>query len=112
MGFEKSGRSHPFEGGRQGGHGWRDSAQLRYPRLVPWEPEALSYARAAGCNKEKISEFFGKLGGIFHRPGKVVANLGKRSVYALNISREKEDRHGYGLCLSTRTCYITNDCLP
>jgi len=56
-----SGRSHPFEVGRQGGHGWRDSAQLiRYPRLVPREPEALSYARAAGCNKEKISEFFSK----------------------------------------------------
>lgn len=118
---EKSGRKHPFQNGKAG-RAWFDGFCCRHPRLTLRKPEPLSYARAAACTSEKISEFFGKLAGtcaklnilgkpmqifnadetgisIVHKPGKVISELGKRVVWAVT-SAEKGKTHTVMVCVS------------
>ncbi len=76
----------------------------RHPKLTVRSPQPLSYCRALCSNQSVIDEFFGKLGGVYgklnliskpmlvyncdetgvvHKPGKVIAQLGRRNVYAI-----------------------------
>ena len=60
---ERSGRNHPFHNGKAG-RAWFDGFCSRHPKLTLRKPKPLSYARAVSCNKEKISDFLGKLASI------------------------------------------------
>ena len=102
---EKSQRKHPFRDGRAG-CAWFEGFRRRHPKLSLRSPQPLSYCRALCSNQETIDEFFGKLGALYgrlnliskpmlifnadetgisvvHKPGKVVAKLGRRNVYAM-----------------------------
>lgn len=71
-----------------------------HPKLTLWTPQALSYARAASCNREVVSDFFAKIGSVYgklnliskpsliynadesgvtivHKPSKVIAELNR-----------------------------------
>ena len=85
-------------------------------------PQSLAYCRALSANKENISDFFGKLGAIYgklnviskpmqifnadetgvtivHRPGKVIAELGRHNVYTIT-SAERGKTHTILSCVS------------
>ena len=116
---EKSGRKHPFSGNKAG-RGWFEGFKARHPKLTLRIPQPLSYCRALCSNQEVIDDFFGKLGAIYgrlnlvakpmqvfnadetgisvvHKPGKVVAELGRHYVYALT-SAEKGKIHTILTC--------------
>ena len=61
---KKTGRNHPFKSGHAG-RGWYESFMSRQPLLTLRTPQAMSYARAVCANKERINDFFAKLGAIF-----------------------------------------------
>ena len=86
------------------------------------KPQSLSYCRAASANQETIDDFFGKLGAMYgqlnliskptqiynadetgisivHKPGKVVAELGRRNVYAIT-SAARGKTHTVLSCVS------------
>lgn len=63
---EKTGRDHPFKSGHAG-RGWYEGFMSRQPLLTLRCPQAMSYARAVCANKERIDDFFAKLGAIFGR---------------------------------------------
>ena len=118
---EKTGRKHPFKNDTAG-RAWFEGFQRRHPKLTMRKPQPLSYCRAASANQETINDFFGKLGAMYgrlnliskpmqiynadetgisivHKPGKVVAELGHRNVYALT-SAERGKTHTVLTCVS------------
>jgi len=118
---EKSKRSHPFREG-SAGRAWFEGFMRRHPKLTVRSPQPLSYCRALCSNKDTITDFFGKLGAIYGRlnliskpmqiyncdesgvtvvfkPNKVVAELGKRNVYAMSAA-ERGKTHTVLSCVS------------
>ena len=118
---EKSQRKHPFRDGKAG-RAWFEGFRRRHPKLTLRSPQPLSYCRALCANQETIDEFFGKLGAVYgrlnliskpmlifnsdesgisvvHKPGKVVAELGRRNVYAMT-SAERGKTHTVLSCVS------------
>ena len=119
--IEKSGRRNPFQNGKAG-RGWFDAFCTRHPRLVLRSPQALSYCRAISTNQFIIDDFFSKLGALFarlnlltkpmqiynadetgvsivHKPGKIVTEVGQRTVWSLT-SAEKGRNHTLMTCVS------------
>lgn len=118
---ERMHKNHPFKDGFAG-RGWYDGFMARHPKLTLRTPQPLSYARALCSNKAVIDDFFEKLGGIYgrlnfiskpmqifnsdesgigivHKPGKVVAEVGRRSVHSIT-SAEKGKNHTIVSCVS------------
>ena len=102
---DKSGREHPFING-MAGRGWFEGFRARHPQLTLRTPQPLSYCRALSANPEIIQDFFAKLGAIcarlnilskpmliynvdetgvsvVHKPGKVIAEMGRRNVWSI-----------------------------
>ena len=118
---ERSGRPHPFHSG-MAGRGWLDAFRHRHPQLSLRIPQALSYCRASMASKNKIDDFFAKLGALYgrlnliskpmqvynidetgitvvHKPGKVFSVVGRKHVYSLT-SAEKGKTHTVVACVS------------
>lgn len=118
---EKSGRQHPFSG-ESAGRSWFDGFKKRQPMLTIRTPQPLSYCRALCANPEVICDYFGKVGSLYgrlnviskpmlvyngdetsvtivHKPGKVVAQLGRRNVYSIT-SAERGKTHTIFACVS------------
>ena len=118
---EKSKRSHPFREG-SAGRAWFEGFMRHHPKLTVRSPQPLSYCRALCSNKDTIMDFFVKLGTIYGRlnliskpmqiyncdesgvtvvfkPNKVVAELGKRNVYAISAA-ERGKTHTVLSCVS------------
>lgn len=137
---EKTGKTHPFKGGFAG-RGWYEGFKSRHPRLTLRSPQPLSYCRALCSNKETIDDFFEKLGGVYgrlnliskpmqifnvdetgigivHKPGKVIAEVGRRNVHSLT-SAEKGKTHtiiscvsASGMALPPMMIYPRKRCVP
>ena len=118
---DKTGRKNPFQGGKAG-RAWFEGFRRRHPQLSLRTPQPLSYCRAVSANQSAVNDFFGKLGSLFgqlnliskpmliyncdetgisivHKPGKVVAEMGRRNVYALT-SAERGKTHTVLACVS------------
>ena len=118
---EKSGRKHPFAKGTAG-RSWFDGFKSRHPNLTLRSAQSLSHSRAACANEEIIRDYFAKLGAmcarlnilakpmqifnmdetglsIVHKPGRVVAQLGRRNVWAIT-SAERGKTHTVLTCAS------------
>lgn len=118
---EKTNARHPFKDG-SAGRAWFDGFRGRHPKLTIRTPQPLSHCRALCANMSTILDFFGKLGSIYgklnliskpmllincdetsvtvvHKPGKVVAELGRRNVYSIT-SGEKGKTHTVLSCVS------------
>lgn len=127
---DKSGRQHPFTNGLAG-RAWFEGFKSRHPKLTMRTPQPLSYNRATCGNKETISDFFAKLGGVYgrlnllskpmqifnidetgvsvvHKPGKVVAEVGRR-VWSLT-SAERGKTHTVVTCISA-SGFVLPPCL-
>ena len=114
-------RKHPFKD-QKAGRAWFDGFRRRHPKLSIRSPLPLSYCRARCANMDTINDFFGKLGAIYgrlnliskpmqiyncdetgvsvvHKPGKVVAEMGRHKVYAVT-SAEKGKTHTILTCVS------------
>ena len=95
-------------------------------------PQPLSYARALNSTKEVVTDFFGKLGSLYgrlnliskpmqvynadetgvtvvHKPGKVIAELGRRHVYSVT-SAERGRTHTVLYCISA-TGFVLPPCI-
>ena len=117
----KSQRPHPFKNG-SAGRAWFDGFIRRHPHLTIRSPQPLSYSRAVCANEETIHDFFGKLGALYGRlnlvskpmqiyncdetgvtivfkPGRVVAEMGCRNVYAVSAA-ERGKTHTILSCVS------------
>ena len=118
---EKCERPHPFKN-EKAGRWWFQGFKSRHPNLTVRMPQSLAYCRALSANKENISDFFGKLGAVYgklnvifkpmpifnadetgvtivHRPGKVIAELGRHNVYTIT-SAERGKTHTILSCVS------------
>lgn len=118
---EKCQRHHPFKNNKAG-RAWFEGFKARHPNLTVRMPQPLSYCRALCSNKETISDFFGKLGALYgklnlmakpmqvynadetgvtivHKPGKVIAELGRHNVYSVT-SAERGKTHTILSCVS------------
>ena len=118
---EAMGRKHPFSNG-SAGRAWFDGFRARHPNLTIRSAQSLSHSRAACANKDNIIDFFGKLGSVYarlniiskpmqifnmdkvglsivHKPGRVVAALGRRNVWAIT-SAKKGRTHTILTCVS------------
>jgi hypothetical protein len=118
---DRAGRKHPFTG-ETAGRSWFDGFRKRHPQLTIRTPLPLSYCRAISATPDTISEFFGKVGSLYgrlnlfskpnqiyntdetgvsvvHKPGKVLAQLGRRTVYSIS-SAEKGKTHTILACVS------------
>ena len=118
---EKCGRQHPFHDG-MAGRGWFDGFRARHPRLTLRIPQPLSFCRAFCANEDVIKDFFAKLGAIYahlnllskpmqifnadetgisvvHKPGKVVAEIGRRTLWSVTAA-EKGKNHTILSCVS------------
>jgi len=118
---QKTQRSHPFRDGKAG-RAWFEGFERRHPKLTLRTPQPLSYCRAICSNQETIDDFFGKLGALYgrlnlvskpmlifnsdetgisvvHKPGKVVAELGRHNVYSMT-SAERGKTHTILSCVS------------
>ena len=127
---EKSHHKHPFRDGKAG-RGWFDGFKARHPQLSFRTPQALSYSRAVSANETVIADFFAKLGAIYgrlnlvskpmqifnadktgvsivHKPGKVIAQLGRKRVLH-HVCRKRENLHCSVVCLSIRSGIATYD---
>ena len=127
---DKSGRKHPFTDG-VAGRAWFDGFMKRHPKLTIRTPQPLSYNRAMCANKETVSDFFAKLGGVYgrlnllskpmqifnidetgvsvvHKPGKVVAEVGRR-VWSIT-SAERGKNHTVVTCISA-SGFVLPPCL-
>jgi hypothetical protein len=114
-------RKHPFKD-QTAGRAWFDGFRRRHPKLSIRSPQPLSYCRARCANMDTINDFFGKLGAIYgrlnliskpmqiyncdetgvtvvHKPGKVVAEMGRHKVYAVT-SAERGKTHTILTCVS------------
>lgn len=112
---------HPFTGGTAG-QAWFDGFHRRHPKLTIRVPQPLSHCRALCANQETVDNFFGKLGALYgklnlffkpmqvfncdetrisvvHKPGKVVAELGRRNVHAVT-STDRGKTHTVLSCVS------------
>ena len=137
---DKTQRKHPFKDGKAG-RAWFDGFRRRHPRLTIRSPQPLSYCRALCSNMDTINDFFSKLGSIYgrlnviskpmqvyncdetgvsivHKPGKVIAQLGRRNVYAIT-SAERGKTHtvvscvsASGYSLSPMIVYPRKKCVP
>ena len=124
---EKNNRKHPFKN-NAAGQDWFKGFCRRHPKLTIRMPQPLSYCRAISSNKETIDTFFGKLGSLYgrlnliskpmnvynvdesgvtivHRPGRVVAELGRQKVYAVT-SAERGKTHTVLACVSASGCAL------
>jgi len=124
---EKTGKQHPFRNG-SAGRSWFEAFRSRHPKLTFRTPQPLSYCRALCSNEETIGNFFSKLGAIYgkldlftkpkqvynvdetgvsivHKPGKVLAELGRRNVYAVT-SAERGKNHTVLVCVSASGFFI------
>ena len=113
-------RPHPFKN-EKAGRSWYEGFRKRHPNLTIRQPQPLSYCRALSARKDVISYFFGKLGSIYgklnlllkpmqvfntdetgvsivHKPGKVIAELGRHYVYSVT-SAEKGKTHTIISCV-------------
>ena len=118
---EKTERQHPFKDGLAG-RSWFEVFRARHRRLTFRIVQPLSYCRALCSNPDTIDDFFSKLGALYgkhnlltkpkqvfnvdgtgisivHKPGKVLAELGRRNVYALT-SAERCKTHTILICVS------------
>ena len=118
---EKTGRKHPFTG-ESAGRSWFEGFQRRHPELTIRTPLPLSYNRAVSASPDVVSEFFGKVGALYgrlnlfskpnqiyntdetgvsivHRPGRVIAQVGRRTVYSIS-SAERGKLHTVLACVS------------
>ena len=118
---EKSKCPHPFQNG-SAGRAWFEGFMRRKPNLTIRSPQSLSYCQAISANKETITDFFGKLGSLYSKLNlvtkpmqifncdetgvtvvfklnKVIAELGKRNVYALSAA-ERGKTHTILSCVS------------
>ena len=118
---EKSQRNHPFKNG-MAGRSWFEGFMSRHPKLSIRTPQPLSYCRALNSNYDTLMDFFGKLGSIYGRlnlitkpmqiyncdesgvsivfkPGKVVAELGRKNVYAVSAA-DRGKTHTIMACVS------------
>ena len=107
-------RKHPFRD-QKAGRAWFDGFCCRHPKLSIHSPLPLSYCHAWCANMDTINDFFRKLGAIYgrlnlickpmqiyncdetgvsvvHKPGKVVAEMGRHKVYAVT-SAERGKTH-------------------
>ena len=114
-------RKHPFRD-LKAGRAWFDGFCRRHPKLSIRSPLPLSYYRARCADADTINDFFGKLGAIYgrlnlickpmqiyncdetgvsvvHKPGKIVAEMGRHKVYAVT-SAEKGKTHTILTCVS------------
>ena len=118
MAFMITKRKHPFREGKAGRVCF-EGFQRRHPNLTIRSPQALAYNRAICANRETVDEFFDKLGSVYgqlnlntkpmliyncdetvvHKPGKVIAELGHRNVYAVT-SAEQGKTHTVLSCVS------------
>lgn len=101
------------------GRAWLEEFLRRHPKLTIQSPQPLSYSRA---NETTLSDFFSKLGGlhgklnlvskpmqiyncdetgvaVVFKPGKVMAELGRRNVYAVSAD-ERGKTHTILSCIS------------
>ena len=109
---EASPRKHPFRN-ETAGRAWMDGFRRSHPKPTIRTPQPLSYCRAMCANRETFDDFFGKLGKLYgklnliskpmhmyncdetsvsivHKPGKVLAELGRRNVYSItSVERGK-----------------------
>ena len=106
--LERSKQPHPFQNG-SAGRAWFEGFMRRKPYLTIRSPQSLSYCRAISANKVTINDFFGKLGSLYgkldliskpmqiyncdetgvtvvFKPNKVIAELGKKHVYAISAA--------------------------
>ena len=104
---DKTGRKNPFQGGKAG-RAWFERFKRCHPQLSFRIPQPLSYCRAVSANQSAVNDFFGKLGSLFgrlnliskpmliyncdetgisivHKPGKVMAEMECRNMYALGV---------------------------
>ena len=111
---EKSHHKHPFMDGKAS-RGCFDGFKTRHLQLAFRTPQALSYSRAVSANETVIADFLAKLGAMYgrlnlvskpmqifyadetgvsivHKPGKVIAQLGRKHVYSIT-SAEKGRTH-------------------
>ena len=118
---EKLDKEHNFKGDKAG-RWWFDGFRKRHPQLTIRTPQPLSYCRALCSNPDILSNFFGKLGEVYgklnlltkpmqifncdetgvsivHKPGKVLAQLGRRNVYSIT-SAERGKTHTILSCVS------------
>ena len=118
---EKTGKQHPFQNGLAG-RSWFEGFRARHHRLTFRTAQPLSYCRALCSNPDTVNDFFSKLGALYgkhdlltkpklvfnvdetgvtivHKPGKVLAELGRRNVYALT-SAERGRTHTILICVS------------
>jgi hypothetical protein len=118
---QKTKRPHPFQNG-SAGRAWFEGFMRRNPNLTIRSPQPLSYCSAASGNKDTIADFFGKLGSLYgklnllskamqvfncdetgvtivFKPNKVIAELGKRNVYAVSAA-ERGKTHTVLSCVS------------
>ena len=118
---ENSGGSHPFHD-ESAGRAWLDGFMERHPNLTLRTPQPPSYNRAVCANLSTINDYFAKLGAIYarlnistkamqvynmdkcgitivHKPGKVVAELGRKNVWSIT-SAEKGKPHTLLCCVS------------
>jgi hypothetical protein len=118
---EKMGKNHSFKN-EAAGRGWYEGFRLRHPNLTIRTPRPLSYCRALCSNKTQLAIFFSKLGGIYgklnlltkpmqifnadesgigivYKPGKVIAQLGRKNVYSVSAA-ERGKTHTILACVS------------
>ena len=118
---EKLRKKHSFKG-EMAGRYWFEGFRKRHAKLTIRTPQPLSYCRALCSSMEIISDFFGKLGAVYgkldllsrpmqvfnadetgvsvvHKPGKVIAQLGRRNVYSIT-SAERGKTHTILSCVS------------
>ena len=118
---ERTRRPHPFKNG-SAGRAWFEGFLRRHPKLTIRSPQSLSYCRAVSATKDTISDFFGKLGSLYgklnlvlkpmqifncdetgitivFKPGKVIAEVGKKHVYAISAA-ERGKTHTVLSCVS------------
>ena len=114
-------QKRPFKD-QKAGHVWFDGFLRCHPKLSIRLPMPLLYCRAQCANVDTINDFFRKLGAIYrhlnliskpmqiyncdetgvtvvHKPGKMVAEMGRHKVYAVT-SGEKEKTHPILTCVS------------
>lgn len=115
---EKLNKQHPFTG-ESAGRSWFDGFKRRHPSLTIRTPLSLSYSRAISANEGTVNDFFGSMYGrlnliskpmciynadktgvsVVHRPGKVLAQMGRKTVYSIS-SAERGKTHTVLACVS------------
>lgn len=118
---EKLNKQHSFTG-ESAGRLWFEGFKRCNPSLTICTPLPLSYNRSISANLGTVTDFFGKVGGIYgrlnliskpmciynedetgvsivHRPGKVLTQMGRKIVYSVP-SAERGKNHTVLACVS------------